>query len=79
MLLKHLAADHHVLQICLMGSTEANKHHMIDGFQPRPILEQNVIKLVLDWVPKPTYLVLVHFVADVEPKTCHEPCLKFQA
>lgn len=65
MLLKHLAADHHVLQICLMGSTEANKHHEMDRFQAWPILEPNLIKLVLDLVPKPTYLFLVHFGADV--------------
>lgn len=57
MLLKHLAADHHVLQICLMESTEASKHHMMDRFQPWPILaNENVIKLVLDLVPKPQHI-----------------------
>lgn len=79
MLLKYLAADHHVLQICLMGSTDASQHHVIDRFRPRPILEQKVIKTALDLAPQPTYLFLVHFVTDVVPKTCDVPGLKFRA
>lgn len=55
MLLKRLAADHDVLQICLMGSSEASKHHMMDRVQPWPVLANKIaIKLALDLVAYPT-------------------------